>query len=62
MALAMEQQNPGAPVGGPPQQPAELDTLTRLRRWTTAALEQFLLMMWEEMLQVRLADVLHTVS
>ena len=35
----------------PPQAP-QLDTLARLRRWTTAALEQFLLMMWEEMQQV----------
>lgn len=37
---------------GAPQQAPQLDTLARLRCWTTAALEQFLLMMWEEMQQV----------
>ena len=47
------QQPPGAPAGAAPQQPAQGDTLLRLRRWPTASLEQFLLRMWEEMLAVR---------
>ena len=41
---------------GAPQPP---ETLDRLHRWTTAALEQFLLMMWDEMLQVRHRHLLH---